>query len=316
MKPRILLAALPVALAVISCSDATRPSDSAIEESLAGSLPAFLRVSTFSVEARENLGTNVEPEWQSRFRATVKVTTPTYVVDGDDGSVTFIRLVKREGESVEVFGTSTSQLYAGTWRTTVSVQGRPFDGLGRPEADAARGRVIVRGSKAETEYLAEVARLAAQEARLAEQAALQRQEALERREALIATARARAKPMGEVECVADGRRQRFRWVITSAGLNWEVVQIREDGGTAWTTAPQGSQGAIWFDQLSEPPTYGRGYGSTADRTIHLATDGGRFAVYCVKDGVGAPADYLEETHTLLLQAIDSWKAEYPELVRW
>src|ERR1035437_5490990 len=105
------------ALLFAGCSKEPQPSKSDIEQSLTTQLPAFARISSFSVDAMQNLGTKVEPAWQSRFRATIKVASDTFVADGMDSGVTFVRPVKRAGETTEIFGKSLSRLYAGAWRT-------------------------------------------------------------------------------------------------------------------------------------------------------------------------------------------------------
>lgn len=143
-----------LALALIACSKDPQPSPSDIEQALNSSLPAFAELSSFSVEAMQNMGTQVEPAWQSRFRATIKVTSATFVSDGSDPGVVFARPVKQAGDKTEVFGKSVSTLYAGKWRTQLTFEGQPIAALGQPES-AFGEKVIVRGSKDETAYLAE-----------------------------------------------------------------------------------------------------------------------------------------------------------------
>ena len=145
------------ALLFAGCSKEPQPSKSDIEQSLIAQLPAFARVSSFSVEAMQNMGTKVEPVWQSRFHATVKVTSDTFTLDGNDAGVVFVRVVKKDGESTELFGKSASTLYAGTWRTAFDLEGQPIQALGQPESAFGPQKVIIRGSKAETAYFAEQA---------------------------------------------------------------------------------------------------------------------------------------------------------------
>jgi hypothetical protein len=145
------------ALLFAGCSKEPQPSKSDIEQSLTTQLPAFARISSLSVDAMQNLGTKVEPAWQSRFRATIKVASDTFAADGMDSGVTFVRPVKRDGEATEIFGKSVSRLFAGAWRTSLEFDGQPIPSLGMPESAFAPNKVIVRGSKAETDYLAEQA---------------------------------------------------------------------------------------------------------------------------------------------------------------
>ena len=138
-----------------ACSREPQPTKSDIEQALTTLLPAFSRVTSLSVDAIQNLGTKVEPDWNARFHATIKVTSDTFVVvdEGTDSEVTFVQLIKREGEATEIFGKSVSRLYAGSWRTSLNFEGEPIPALGMPQS-AFRKKVIVRGSKSETDYLA------------------------------------------------------------------------------------------------------------------------------------------------------------------
>jgi hypothetical protein len=156
MNFRALALAVVIALAV-ACSRDPQPSKSDIEQAIAAVLPAFARVSSLSVEAIQNMGTQVEPLWQGRFRATVKVSAATFASDGADNGVVFVRPVKQQGDSTEFFGKSISRLYAGSWRTSVEFEGQRLDALGLPGTAFGPGKLIVRGSKAETTYLAEQA---------------------------------------------------------------------------------------------------------------------------------------------------------------
>ncbi len=155
MRASILAVVVSVVtpLLLTSCSTEPQPSKSEIEQALAAQLPAFARVSRLSVEATENMGTKVEPAWHSRLRATVTVTSATFTPDGTDGRVVFLRVVKRDGETTELFWKSVSTLYEGKWRITF--EGQPVES-GLPES-AFGQNVIIRGSKAEAVYLAEQA---------------------------------------------------------------------------------------------------------------------------------------------------------------
>lgn len=142
-----------------SCSQEPQPSSSDIEKALVAQLPAFARVSNLSIEAKQNLGTNVEPVWQARLRATITVASDTFALESEDSEenseVTFVRPVKRSGESIEVFGKSVSRLYAGAWRTAVELEGQPIATLGQPLSAFGPKKVIARGSEKEKQYFAE-----------------------------------------------------------------------------------------------------------------------------------------------------------------
>lgn len=141
------------------CSKDPQPSSSEIQQALTSTLPAFAQVSSFTVQAIQNMGTQVEPVWQSRFRATVTVTSPTFASDGTDSGVVFVRSIKRAGESTELFGKSASTLYGGQWRTQLDLEGgqTAIAALGQPESVFGPQRVIIRGSNAESSYVSEQA---------------------------------------------------------------------------------------------------------------------------------------------------------------
>jgi hypothetical protein len=155
MKTRISsIMTFAVLLFLNGCSKDPQPSASEIVQSLDTQLPAFARVSSFSIEAMQNIGTKVDPVWHARFRAKVKVLSDTFAPDGTVSGMTFLRVVKRNGEAIEMFGKSISKLYAGAWRTDFEFEGQPIEALGRPESAFATKRVVIHGTKAEQDYLA------------------------------------------------------------------------------------------------------------------------------------------------------------------
>lgn len=174
------------------CSKEPQPGRSEIEQALTTRIPAFARVSSFSVEAMQNMGTKVEPLWHARFRATITVASPTFASDGTDPSVTFVRAVKLKGDSIEVFGKSASTLYGGAWRTSIELEGQPLGALGLPEDAFGSGKVIVRGTKEESAYLSEQTEKRRMEAiaaaRQAEEQRLATERANEARRRMLASA--------------------------------------------------------------------------------------------------------------------------------
>jgi len=155
--PILVVAGMLVTLAAISasCSKEVRPASTEIEQVVTIGMPAFARLSSFSVEAMQNMGTEVEPVWQSRFRAAVKLTAATFALDGADPGVVFVRPIRQPGETIEVFGKSVSTLYGGKWRTQIDLEGQPIQALGQPESAFGPQKVIVRGSSAEAAYVVE-----------------------------------------------------------------------------------------------------------------------------------------------------------------
>ena len=156
MTRRILL--LIITLAIASCAmGEQQPTKGEIEQSLAFQLPSFVSLSSFSIEAMQNMGTQVDPEWATRFRASIELKTDTFAPDGEEPSVAFVRPVNRKGDTQEIFGKSASSLYMGSWRTSFRFDGQPIESLGQPASAFGPKKVIERGSKEESAYFAEKA---------------------------------------------------------------------------------------------------------------------------------------------------------------
>jgi hypothetical protein len=161
-----------------ACSKEPQPSKSEIERALsqhihlpeiekvlsAHKVSPFLRLSNFSVEAMQNMGTKVDPEWRARFHARLEVTSDTFDEDGQASAddVVFVRPMKRKGDTIEVFGKSTSRLQAGMWRTSIELDesgalgggvlegNKFFKTVGVPREVFGPKRIIIRGSKGES----------------------------------------------------------------------------------------------------------------------------------------------------------------------
>lgn len=151
--PLCLLIALPIFLS--ACFE-KKPSKDDIKASLISELPAFAKIETFSVEAMQGVGTDIEPVWVSRFKAEIKLNTETFIKDGNEYEAFFVRSFKKEGDLVQFFGKSTSKLYAGKWVTSINFEGDPIDSLGIPLSSFPPSRIIVRGSSEEKEFYKEI----------------------------------------------------------------------------------------------------------------------------------------------------------------
>ena len=146
---------------------AQRPTDAQLRQVFAqsiGATAAFMRISSFRVEASENVGSRVEPLWHTRFRAIVTMTQATYRMSWapDPGidtttmmaipaAVVVVEVVRRPGQSITVFGRTQSTLYSGQWRTRVELEGVPFDerSIGSPRAAFRGSRLILVGTREE-----------------------------------------------------------------------------------------------------------------------------------------------------------------------
>ena len=64
--PFLILLICPVVILLSACSTEPQPSEKDIERALTFELPSAARVSRFSVEAMQNIGTSVEPASQTQ----------------------------------------------------------------------------------------------------------------------------------------------------------------------------------------------------------------------------------------------------------
>jgi len=136
------------------CSGENRPTKSELSTTLADQLPDYLKLSSLSVEAMENTGNEVDPNYIARFSAIAETQSVLYTPDGSDGDWLFVKQVTAAGESVELFGKSSSVLYQGGWRHSMGLDGNPISPLGKPLASFAPRQTLIRGSDEEQAHLA------------------------------------------------------------------------------------------------------------------------------------------------------------------
>lgn len=142
-----------ITLALIGCgSQRGGPTSRELRDRLAVELPGFVRTSSFSVEASQNIGSEVEPVFKSRFKAEIELQTPTYSVDGTDPEALFVKSVTRAGEKRTIYGIATSTLVAGAWRTAFQYENNPLSVIGNPIDFFQSNRVIIRGSPEEQQF--------------------------------------------------------------------------------------------------------------------------------------------------------------------
>lgn len=151
----LIIAIIPFFLPAFS-SGSNKPKESELKNALAQQIPGFVKVTSFKIEALQNYGTEVEPRYRSRFKATIEADDNLYKVEKKENDVLFVRLQTTKGKRTDIFGKTTSILYQGTWHHSIEIDGNPISDLGGPLNLLSSGRVIVRGSKAEAAYLSEV----------------------------------------------------------------------------------------------------------------------------------------------------------------
>ncbi|MDD4275275.1 MAG: tetratricopeptide repeat protein [Desulfobacter postgatei] len=133
---------------------AKSPSTSELRNVLSLHLPAYIKLTDFSVEASQNLGSEVEPNWGARFNAVILATTDLYSENNSENNVVFVSLSVKKNSKLDIFGKIYSTLYRGKWRHNIDIDGSPVFNLGLPlTAYSKRGnRIIVRGSIDEKTY--------------------------------------------------------------------------------------------------------------------------------------------------------------------
>jgi len=150
MRRWTVLIMATIYLSLLACSN--KPSKPELKTALIHAIPGYVEVKTFDLEAMQNLGNEVEPDYAVRFRATVANSTDLYKRDDVDAGVLFVRLATRTGTTTALFGKVRSVLYQGAWRNSVAIDGNPIENLGLPLNHFEANRIIVRGSDDEKRY--------------------------------------------------------------------------------------------------------------------------------------------------------------------
>lgn len=143
-------------------------------------LPHPWTVSSFAVEASENVGTKVEPLVKNRFKAKLLLNEETFYKGHQEGDIILLRAAVAKGERRELYGVATSVQKAGSWQTAFEFENNPFTDTGNARSSYP-GRSIVIGSPEE-------AALRAQEAEADRQRELAEKAAAEQRRNLVAVA--------------------------------------------------------------------------------------------------------------------------------
>lgn len=132
---------------------ATGPGETELEAKLTTDLPGFLRITSFKVEAAENIGDKVEPVFKSRFRATLTLQSDTFLeASREPGAIIVVPHLKAS-TTRELYGKAVARLKAGAWQVAFSFDNNPIPDLGKPKDFFSGGEVIERGSQQESTYL-------------------------------------------------------------------------------------------------------------------------------------------------------------------
>lgn len=209
---------------------------------LGGEISGLWRLEQVTIEATANTGTIVEPVIRTRWNVKLALNQDTFIKDGDDGPIIFVRAVAKAGLEKFLYGTSTAKLFAGSWQTTLEIQNREVLGnVGVPAAQMA-GRIIVRGSDEEKAYWDQRERetAAAHAARLA-QMARERDVADKQHQARAAEEQrkheervAAAKRQREIE--AEELKRKEQEDASTARMKQQRLTIEEEGRAAQIAA--------------------------------------------------------------------------------
>jgi hypothetical protein len=234
-----------------------------------------------------------------------------------------------KGATVTLIGEAQLQLADNGWRVLGSNVSafKVANNVRTPAAQAERQRLMdsVRSHRERLRVQAESLQ-AAETAAAAAAAEKAQAEKDAKYDALVAAARNAPVILGRGECTENaggsGDRfgiteyRRYRFVVTSASISWELVGVTARGGQPWTKV-DGRPEMLWFDEMSAKPGYFRGSRSSLDRVIILTNPARTIELYCSgSQDRRTPADELQSVFNSLSSAIESWKKKNTELARW
>lgn len=138
------------------------PSEKDISGALSKILPSKVTLKNLKVLAEENSGSSVEPLWRSRFSAVALIVDDLYVSDINKSVIingfTPIKQSNFSGDTVDVYGISTSRIFQNKWEVFFDFEGDPLGDLGMPK-NSFPSESLVTGSSQEDKYLAEMENL-------------------------------------------------------------------------------------------------------------------------------------------------------------
>lgn len=159
MRKTVCVSVALLLCSLLGCgSEPGGPTAKQLRSTFSVEIPGYWEVVSFDIEASQNIGTEVEPVYKSRFKATVGLKSDTFVGAGKEEEAIFIKPAATSGEKRELYGISTSKLHAGAWKTDFELQNNPLPDLGQPR-DFFRGeKIIVMGSPEEEAFRTETAK--------------------------------------------------------------------------------------------------------------------------------------------------------------
>lgn len=132
---------------VAACgSDGDEPD---IETDFSKQLPQGWELTDFDIEAREDVGTEVEPARKYRFSAEFAPTEDLYLAVGKLGVIDVLQTGHKKGAEVKVVGIADAELIGETWESAFDVSGTPFNfyAAGTPKSAFAGDAVVIGSSE-------------------------------------------------------------------------------------------------------------------------------------------------------------------------
>lgn len=124
------------------------PSRTDIAKKLNFKLPSFTKVKNITIEVSENIGSQVEPQYNSRFRGTLEFVEPLYKVHKRILNKSVLEELVKKGSEIKVFGVARSTLEMGEWKIKIK-KFEMSDINGKPLSKWAIGEYVYKGSKEE-----------------------------------------------------------------------------------------------------------------------------------------------------------------------
>ena len=163
---RLFYHCLIVLLFTLSCSSDPKPDKSELIQILERHLPVGIEASKFSIEDEQNVGSKVEPIYQTRFKALLALKIDTYLNEGKDGSGSVNKPFKKQGHTIEIWGKSESRLDAENWKTVFTIDDssrQRLQRLGKFKRIPPASRPVIFGNNEEAaDYIADRERIEAE----------------------------------------------------------------------------------------------------------------------------------------------------------
>lgn len=211
MKHLKIFLAIEITLCILSgCKGdpvQSGPKESELRLHLATSLPAYLSVSDFHVEASQNIGNQIQPIYKSKFKASVTINTDTYREVEKINEDIIIALVKQKGSTIDVYGTITSVYTSGSWTNEIILENDPVILVGNPRDFYPAGTAHLLGSPEERALREQIRPIEFQRKSLTVPSAKPWST-----EVKLAAGSYHITSSGRVNASADSNDQAFRWV--------------------------------------------------------------------------------------------------------